>query len=104
MVIVNLTINKTANVVGNISVMEDVTFTINVTNNAKVNATKLNIADVIPSGFKFVKSNATGYNSKTGLLNIDVIEAGKSYVFTITTLASVITIPLVVFIAGFFIK
>ena len=81
---VNLTINKTANVEGNISVGDEVTFTINITNNAKVNATKLTITDVIPSGFEFVKSNATGYNSKTGLLNIDVIGAGKSYVFTIT--------------------
>ncbi|WP_405279127.1 hypothetical protein [Methanobrevibacter sp.] len=83
-VIVNLTINKTANVVGNISVMEDVTFTINVTNNAKVNATKLVVTDIVPTGFKYVKTNDTNYNSKTGLLNIDVLKPGESYLFTIT--------------------
>ena len=81
---VNLTINKTTTITGNISVGEAVTFTVNITNNAKVNATKLNITDIVPKGFEFVSSNATGYDNKTGLLNIDVIEAGKSYVFTIT--------------------
>ena len=83
-VIVNLTINKTANVVGNISVMEDVTFTINVTNNAKVNATKLVVTDIVPTGFKYVKTNDTNYNSKTGLLNIEVLKPGESYLFTVT--------------------
>ena len=83
-VIVNLTINKTANVVGNISVMEDVTFTINVTNNAKVNATKLFVTDIVPTGFKYVKTNDTNYNSKTGLLNIEVLKPGESYLFTVT--------------------
>ena len=80
----NLNINKTAEVNGNIGVGEEVTFTVNVTNNAKVNGTNLIITDVVPSGFKFVKSNATGYNDKTGLLIIDNLGAGKSYVFTIT--------------------
>ena len=83
-VIVNLTINKTAHVVGNISVMEDVTFTINVTNNAKVNATKLVVTDIVPTGFKYVKTNDTNYNSKTGLLNIEVLKPGESYLFTVT--------------------
>ena len=83
-VIVNLTINKTANVVGNISVMDDVTFTINITNNAKVNATKLVVTDIVPTGFKYVDTNDTNYNSKTGILNIEVLEPGKSYLFTLT--------------------
>ena len=79
----NLTINKTANV-ESIYVMEYVTFTINVTNNAKVNATNVAVTDMVPKGFEYVKTNATGYNSKTGLLIIDLIKPGESYIFTLT--------------------
>ncbi|WP_295113878.1 CARDB domain-containing protein [uncultured Methanobrevibacter sp.] len=82
-VMLNLTINKTANV-ESIYVMENVTFTINVTNNAKVNATNVVVTDIVPKGFEYVKSNVTGYNSKTGLLIIDVLKPGESYLFTIT--------------------
>ena len=82
-VMLNLTINKTANV-ESIYVMENVTFTINVTNNAKVNATNVAVTDMVPKGFEYVKTNATGYNSKTGLLIIDLIKPGESYIFTLT--------------------
>ena len=42
------------------------------------------LTDVVPAGFEFVRSNATGYDSATGLLTVPLIEAGGSYVFTIT--------------------
>ena len=46
--------------------------------------TGVKITDVVPAGFEFVKSNATGYDSATGLLTVPLIKAGESYVFTIT--------------------
>ncbi|MDO5859145.1 right-handed parallel beta-helix repeat-containing protein [Methanobrevibacter sp.] len=82
-ILFNLTINKTAQI-NEINVGDKVTFTINVTNNAKANATMVNITDIVPKGFSFVESNATGYDNKTGLLTVDLIEAGKSYIFTVT--------------------
>ena len=85
---VNLTINKTAMVNGNISVGESVTFVINITNKAIINATHVIVNDVVPKGFEFVKINVTGYNKNTGVLNIPLIEAGKSFLFNITLKAT----------------
>ena len=79
---VDLTVNKTASV-NTISVNEEITFTINVKNNAPVDATNVTITDVVPTGFEFV-SSSDGYNEKTGILTIPIIKAGESYVFTIT--------------------
>ena len=81
---VNLTITKVANVTGNITVWDDVTFIINVTNNARVNVTDIVVTDLIPNTFKFVSTNATGYNSTTGILNIARLNSNQSYVFTLT--------------------
>ena len=81
---INLTITKIANVTGNITVWDDVTFIINVTNNARGNATNIVVTDLIPNTFKFVKTNATGYNSTTGILNIARLNSNQSYVFTLT--------------------
>ena len=81
---VELTICKTANVTGIVFVGDEVTFIVNVTNNARVNATIVNVTDAVPTGFEFVRTNASGYDNKTGLLTIPVIKAGESYVFAIT--------------------
>ena len=81
---INLTITKIANVTGNITVWDEVTFIINVTNNARGNATDIVVTDLIPNTFKFVSTNATGYNSTTGILNIARLNSNQSYVFTLT--------------------
>jgi uncharacterized repeat protein (TIGR01451 family) len=81
---VELTVNKTANVNENIGVGDEVTFTVNITNKANMNATVINITDAVPTGFEFVRTNATGYDNKTGILIVPIIKAGESYVFTIT--------------------
>ena len=84
---VNLTVNKTANV-ETVDVNKEITFTINVTNNARVDATNVTITDVIPTGFEFV-SSSDAYDNETGVLTIPIIKAGESYVFTITLKAIV---------------
>ena len=86
--VVNLTVVKTADVT-TVEITDNVVFTINVTNNGPSNATGVKITDVVPAGFEFVRSNATGYDSATGLLVVPLIEAGESYVFTITLKAIV---------------
>ena len=80
---VKLTISKTADA-NIISVWDRVTFTITVTNTAAVDATDVTVTDAVPNGFAFIKSNATGYDKDTGILNIPVLKAGESYVFTVT--------------------
>ena len=80
---VNLTVVKVSDV-NTIKVGEKVTFTVNVTNNGISNATGVVITDVVPNGFEFVESSAGDYNISSGVLNIPVIGAGDSYVFTIT--------------------
>ncbi|MEE0939953.1 CARDB domain-containing protein, partial [Methanobrevibacter sp.] len=81
--VVNLTVVKSADV-SVVDVNGEVVFTVNVTNNGPSNATGVRITDVVPAGFEFVGSNATGYDSATGLLTVPLIEAGESYVFAIT--------------------
>ena len=83
MPVVDLTVVKSADV-SVVDVNGEVVFTVNVTNNGPSNATGVRITDVVPAGFEFVGSNATGYDSATGLLTVPLIEAGESYVFTIT--------------------
>ena len=83
MPVVDLTVVKSADVAV-VDVNGEVVFTVNVTNNGPSNATGVRITDVVPAGFEFVRSNATGYDSATGLLTVPLIEAGESYVFTIT--------------------
>ena len=80
----NLTVEKTAGIDGIVYVWDEITFTINITNNAKINATQVVVDDAVPYGFKFVSATEAGYDNKTGLVTIPVIEAGKSYVFNIT--------------------
>ena len=80
---VNLTVVKSADVAV-VDVNGEVVFTVNVTNNGPSDATGVRVVDVVPAGFEFVRSNATGYDSATGLLTVPLIKAGESYVFTIT--------------------
>ena len=79
MPVVDLTVVKSADV-SVVDVNGEVVFTVNVTNNGPSNATGVRITDVVPAGFEFVGSNATGYDSATGLLTVPLIEAGESYV------------------------
>ena len=65
---------------------DEITFLINVTNNAKLNATGVTVNDIIPDAFKFISSNAS-YDNKTGILNIGTLKPGESYVFNITVRA-----------------
>ena len=81
--VVNLTVKKTVDA-AEISVGGEVTFTVNVTNNGPSNATGVKVTDVVPEGFEFVSSSTGDYDSETGVLTIPVIQAGESYVFTIT--------------------
>ncbi|MBR3113036.1 MAG: Cna B-type domain-containing protein, partial [Methanobrevibacter sp.] len=82
----NLTINKTVNETP-VYVNESVVFTINVTNNGPFNATDVIVKDVVPSQFRVTGSNDTAYNRDSGILVIDHLNVGDSYLFTITAVA-----------------
>ena len=84
--VVILEVNKTSNVKtgDNVTVSNNVVFTVNVTNKGISNATGVKINDVVPAGFEFVESSDSGYNSTTGVLTVGLIKPGESYVFTIT--------------------
>ena len=56
---VNLTIVKTVNLTGNISVGDLVNFTITVTNNGPSNATNVTVVDDLVSAFRFENANGT---------------------------------------------
>ena len=84
--VVILEVNKTSNVTAgvNVTVSNNVEFTVNVTNKGISNATGVKITDVVPAGFEFVESSDSGYNSTTGVLTVGLIKPGESHVFTIT--------------------
>ena len=84
----NLTINKTVDK-PRVYVNDEVVFTINVTNNGPFNATHVNVTDMVPNQFKVTGYNDTEYKNKTGLLVIDQLNVGDSYLFTITAVALV---------------
>uniref|UniRef100_UPI00388F801F Cna B-type domain-containing protein n=1 Tax=Methanobrevibacter sp. TaxID=66852 RepID=UPI00388F801F len=84
----NLTINKTVDQ-SPVYVNDTVVFTINVTNNGPFNATDVKVNDVVPSQFKVIGCNDTGYDNSTGILIIDQLNVGDSYAFTITAIALV---------------
>ena len=86
--IINLTVDKIASN-DTIPVLSNVTFTVTVTNNAKVNVTDVLITDVVPKGFEFVSCNDSAYNKSSGKLNIALLKAGESYLFNITLKALV---------------
>ncbi|WP_407379214.1 Ig-like domain repeat protein [Methanobrevibacter sp.] len=65
--VVNLTVVKSSDVVGNVSVGDLVNYTITVTNNGPSNATMVNITDELNSAFEFV--NASG-NAKADENNV----------------------------------
>ena len=60
---VNLTIVKTVNLTGNISVGDLVNFTITVTNNGPSNATNVTVVDDLVSAFRFENANGTAVNN-----------------------------------------
>ena len=76
-------VNKTSNVTAgvNVTVSNNVEFTVNVTNKGISNATGVKITDVVPAGFEFVESSDSGYNSTTGVLTVGLIKPGESHVF-----------------------
>ncbi|WP_295590635.1 Cna B-type domain-containing protein [uncultured Methanobrevibacter sp.] len=82
----NLTINKTVDQ-SPVYVNDTVVFTINITNNGPFNATDVIVNDVVPSQFRVTGCNDTAYNRGSGILVIDQLNVGDSYLFTITAVA-----------------
>jgi len=82
---VNLTVVKTPQITGNVSVGDIVNYTITVTNNGLSNATNVKITDELINGFKF--DNASHNPSVTGqkvIWTIDKIANGTSVTVWIT--------------------
>jgi uncharacterized repeat protein (TIGR01451 family) len=73
----------------------NVTLTLTVSNSGGVNATGVEVTDLLPSGLQFVSSTATGgtYNSTTGVWTAGAVNAGGSVVLQIVaTVTSASTI------------
>ncbi|MFL1896292.1 gliding motility-associated C-terminal domain-containing protein, partial [Aquimarina sp. 2-A2] len=71
----------------NANIGDDVVFTITVTNNiASLNATNVEIEDVLPTGYRFVSANATSgeYNEVAGIWSIPNIAINSSETLSIT--------------------
>ncbi|MCL2115851.1 MAG: hypothetical protein FWH29_06490, partial [Methanobrevibacter sp.] len=84
--IVNLTINKYANVTGGVNFGDYVTYTINVTNHGPDTATNVTILDLLNSGLilqNFTASSGTTYVSSTGLWTISSILVNQTVTLTI---------------------
>ncbi len=72
------------------SIGSSVVFTITVTNNGPNNATGVNVADLLPSGFTFV-SNTAGvgtYDAITGVWTIGDLSSGTTVTLTITAIVN----------------
>ncbi|HMQ96940.1 MAG TPA: DUF11 domain-containing protein [Candidatus Nanoperiomorbaceae bacterium] len=66
-----------------VSAGEEITFTIEVTNNGPSTATGVVVSDELPSGYTYVSSNGN-YNAATGEWNIGTLAAGQSVSLNIT--------------------
>lgn len=75
------TVDISAPNVGNV-----ITFTIVATNNGPVNASGVNVSDVLPAGYSYLSSSATigSYNTASGLWSIGNLNVGISQTLTIT--------------------
>ena len=77
--VVNLSIVKVANVTGNVTVGDNVQFTITVTNYGPSNATNVQITDTLDSHFGFVSANASGVpNVNTVTWTIPLLANGSN--------------------------
>ena len=75
----DIEVNKTVDN-SNPSIADTVTFTITASNLGNIDATSVEILDVLPSGYEFVSSNATSgsYNEITGVWQIPSVSAGDT--------------------------
>ncbi|MGV3607301.1 MAG: SpaA isopeptide-forming pilin-related protein [Planctomycetaceae bacterium] len=65
---------------------QQVTFTLTATNQSAVNATGVQVTDLLPSGFTFVSATPSGtgtYNSTTGVWDIGALAAGGNATLTL---------------------
>ena len=83
--IANLTLVKTTDT-ANPTIGQQVTFTVNVTNNGPSDATGVSVSDQLPNGFTYVSSivNTGAYNNVTGVWNIGTLANGVTSSMTVT--------------------
>ncbi|MFD1294656.1 Ig-like domain-containing protein, partial [Lutibacter holmesii] len=69
---------------------DEVTFEIRLTNNGVINATSVQVEDVLPTGYSFITySSTTGtYDEETGLWNVIEVEPGKTEVLLVATVVN----------------
>ena len=71
-------------------VATNITFTVAVTNVDSVDATGVEVTDILPAGFTYVTDNSGGaYNSGTGVWNIGTVPANSSVSLTITVTVNI---------------
>ena len=62
----------------------DVVFTIEITNNGPSDATGIEVADLLPSGYSYVSDDTGTYDAGTGIWTIGAITSGNTSVINIT--------------------
>ncbi len=73
---------------------DNVTFTLDATNNGPDDATGVSVTDVLPAGLSFVSAAGGSYNAGTGIWNLGALPSGATASLTITaqvTAAATIT-------------
>ena len=75
----NMTVDNDTPYVGG-----DVVFTIEITNNGPSDATGIEVADLLPSGYTYVSDDAGTYDAGTGIWTVGDITSGNTSVINIT--------------------
>ncbi|WP_343694339.1 gliding motility-associated C-terminal domain-containing protein [Flavobacterium sp.] len=89
--VADLSLQKTVSPT-NVSINDNVIFTIRVTNSGPNNATGITVSDKLPPGYTYVSDNGAGkYNSTTGIWNVGNLNNGNSLALQITAKVNVAT-------------
>ncbi|WP_431241343.1 PKD domain-containing protein [Flavobacterium sp. P21] len=89
--VVDLSLQKTVSPT-TVSINDNVTFTIAVTNSGPNNGTGIRVLDHLPPGYTYISDNSAGkYNPSTGIWNIGNLNNGNSISLQITAKVNVAT-------------
>ncbi|WP_026729665.1 T9SS C-terminal target domain-containing protein [Flavobacterium denitrificans] len=87
--VADLSLRKTVSPTS-VSINDNVTFTISVTNSGPNNATGITVSDHLPSGYTYVSDNGGGkYNNTTGIWNVGNLNNGNTISLQVTAKVNV---------------
>lgn len=89
--VADLSLQKTVSP-SNVSINDNVIFTIRVTNSGPNNGSGITVSDQLPPGYTYVSDNGAGkYNNTTGIWNVGNLNNGNSLTLQITAKVNVAT-------------